>query len=71
MENEKIKIQKIVDLLRESKDSETFYDLLYNLYVLLNIAKGVEEINQENGIPLNEFLSEREELYENYNRKFG
>ena len=70
-QNEEIKIEKIVDLLKKSKDNETFFDSLYNLYVLIVIAKGVNEMNQGKGIPLEDFVAEREALYENYNRKFG
>ena len=70
-QNEEIKIEKIVDLLKKSKDNETFFDSLYNLYVLRGIAKGVNEMNQGKGIPLEDFVAEREALYENYNRKFG
>lgn len=70
-QNEEIKIEKIVDLLKKSKDNETFFDSLYNLYVLIGIAKGVNEMNQGKGIPLEDFVAEREALYENYNRKFG
>lgn len=58
-QNEKIEIEKIVELLRKSKDNETFYDSMYNLYVLLGIAKGVNEINQGKGTPLEELLKER------------
>ncbi len=71
VQNEEIKIEKIVDLLKKSKDNETFFDSLYNLYVLIGIAKGVNEMNQGKGIPLEDFVAEREALYENYNRKFG
>ena len=70
-QNEEIKIEKIVDLLKKSKDNETFFDSLYNLYVLIGTAKGVNEMNQGKGIPLEDFVAEREALYENYNRKFG
>lgn len=62
-QNQKIKIEKIVDLLRNSDENETFCDSLYNLYVLIGIAKGVNEMNQGEGIPLEDFLAEREEYY--------
>ena len=58
-QNEKIEIEKIVELLKKSKDNERFYDSMYNLYVLLGIAKGVNEINQGKGTPLEELLKER------------
>ena len=70
-QNEEIKMEKIVDLLKKSEENDTFFDSLYNLYVLIGIAKGVNEMNQGKGIPLEDFVAEREALYENYNRKFG
>lgn len=70
-QNEEIKMEKIVDLLKKSEENDTFFDSLYNLYVLIGIAKGVNEMNQGNGISLEDFLAEREALYENYSRKFG
>mgnify|MGYP001851844232 CR=1 FL=1 len=68
---EEISIGKIVDLLKNSKENKTFFDSLYNLYVLISIAKGVNEMNQGKGTPIEDFLAEREALYEAYNRKFG
>lgn len=70
-QNEEIKMERIVDLLKKSKENETFFDSLYNLYVLVSISKGVNEMNQGKGIPLEDFLAEREALYESYSRKFG
>ena len=71
VQSEEIKIEKIVDLLKKSKENQTFFDSIYNLYLLIGIAKGINEINQGKGIPLENFLAEREALYENYNRRFG
>ena len=65
-QKEEIKIEKIVDLLKNSKDNETFYDSLYNLYVLLGIAKGVNEMNHGKGISLEKFNKEMEALHESY-----
>lgn len=70
-QNEEIKIERIVDLLKKSEENESFYDVLYNLYVLLSISKGVNEMNKNEGTPLDDFLAEREALYESYSRKFG
>ena len=70
-QNEEIKMEKIVDLLKKSKGNETFSDYIYNLYVLIGIAKGVNEMNQEKGTPIEDVLAEREALYENHSRKFG
>ena len=68
---EEISIGKIVDLLKNSKENKTFFFFFYNLYVLISIAKGVNEMNQGKGTPIEDFLAEREALYEAYNRKFG
>ena len=49
----------------------TFYGCLYDLYVFIGIVKGVSDINNGNGITLEELEKEREALYENYSRNFG
>ncbi len=69
---EKIEIENIVELLKKaSTDDGTFSGSLYDLYVLIGIAKGVNDINQGKGISLEELRAEREALYESYSRKFG
>ena len=69
---EDIKLEKIVKLLEQnSEGNNTLYDNIYNLYVLLSIAKGIDNIRNGHGMTLDEFNKEREELYEHYNRKFG
>ena len=68
---ENIEMKKIVDLLKEKEDNGTFYDTLYDLYVLLEIAKGVDNIRNGQGISLEEFNKEMEELHESYSRRFG
>lgn len=68
---ENIEMKKIVDLLKEKEDNGTFYDTLYDLYVLLGIAKGVDNIRNGQGISLEEFNKEMEELHESYSRRFG
>ena len=40
---------KIVELLKKAEDDGTFYDSLYKLYVLIGIAKGVDDINNKYG----------------------
>lgn len=69
--DEAVKFKDTVTILKDvtQKYVETFCDSLYNLYVLLNIAKGVHEINKDNGITLENFSAEREALYESYSRK--
>ena len=67
--NENIKGEKIVELLKRADDDGTFYDSLYKLYVLIGIAKGVDDINNNSGMTLEEFNNEREAIYERYSRK--
>lgn len=71
IEKEDIKLDKIVDLLKNSEDDGTFLDSLYDLYFFINITKGVDDIRNGRGTTLEEFKKEREALYESYNRRFG
>lgn len=69
---ENIEIEKLSVLLGKAQtDDGTFYGSLYDLYVLIGIAKGIDSINHGHGISLEEFNREREALYESYSRKFG
>ena len=69
---EDIKLEKIVKLLEQNpEENNTLYDNIYNLYVLIGIAKGVDEMRKGQGMTLEEFNKEREELYERYSRRFG
>ena len=69
---ENISMKKISEMLKEAPtDDGTFYGSLYDLYVFIGIVKGVSDINNENGITLEELEKEREALYENYSRNFG
>ena len=71
-EQEKIEIENLVELLKKaSTDDGTFSGSLYDLYVLIGIAKGVNDINQGKGISLEELDREMEALYENTSRRFG
>ena len=71
-EQEKIEVEKISELLKKAQtDDGTFYGSLYDLYVLIGIAKGVNSINHGNGISLENLRKEREALYESYSRRFG
>ena len=71
-EQEKIEIEKISELLKKAQtDDGTFYGSLYDLYVLIGIAQGVNSINHGNGISLENLRKEREALYESYSRRFG
>ena len=68
---ENIPMKKIVELLKKSEDDGTFYGSIYNLYVLIGVAKGVDDIRNGRGVTLEEFNKEMEELNESYSRQFG
>ena len=68
---EDIQMENIVELLKKSEDDGTFYGTIYNLYVLIGIAKGVDDIRNGRGITLEEFNKEMEALHESYSRRFG
>lgn len=66
-----IQMEKISDILERYDDLKTYYDCLYEIYVLIGVAKGVDDVNNGRGMPLKEYRKEREKLYERYNRRFG
>ncbi len=69
---ENIEIEKLSVLLKKAPtDDGTFYGSLYDLYVLIGIAKGVNDINQGNSITLEELHKEMEALYESTSRRSG
>ena len=68
---EDIQMEKIIELLKKSEDDGTFYGTIYNLYFLIGVAKGVDDIRNGRGITLEEFNKEMEELHESYSRRFG
>lgn len=71
-EQEKIEIEKLSELLKKAQtDDGTFYGALYDLYVLIGIAKGVNSINHGKGVSLEELDREMEALHENTSRRFG
>lgn len=61
---EDIPMEKIVELLKKSENDGTFFGCIYNLYVLIGIAKGVNDIRNDRGVTLEEFNKEMEELNE-------
>lgn len=70
--DENISIEKISELLKKAPtDDGTLYGAIYDLYVLIGITKGVNEINQGRGISLEDLDKEMEVLYENTSRRFG
>lgn len=69
---EDIHIEKISELLKNAKtDDGTFYGSLYDLYVFIGLAKGVDDIKNGRTITLEELHQEMEALYESTSRKFG
>ena len=71
-DQENIEIEKLTELLKKAPtDDGTFYGSLYDLYVLIGVVKGVDQINNGHGISLEELRKEREALYENSSRRFG
>lgn len=67
---ENIQIEKLSELLKKAPtDDGTFYGSLYDLYVLIGIAKGVNSINHGNSISLEELHKRMEALYEDTSRR--
>lgn len=68
---ENISIEKISELLKKAPtDDGTLYSAIYDLHVLIGIAKGVDDINKGHGIPIEDFIMEREAMYARNNRRF-
>ena len=64
---EDISIEKISELLKKSQtDDGTFYGALYDLYLFIGIAKGMEDIKNGRGITLEELHKEMEERCYDY-----
>ena len=69
---EDICMEKISELLKKSQtDDGTFYGAIYDLYLFIGIAKGMNDIKNGRGITLEELHKEMEELYESTSRRFG
>lgn len=66
-----IPTKNVIDLFIDSKDDGTFYSNVYNLYVIIGIVKGIDNVKNGNCITLEDFEKEMEALYGNYNRRFG
>ena len=67
-----VSIEKIVELLKKAPtDDGTFYGCLYDLHVFISISKGIDDINNDRGTPLEELDKEFEEVYESTSRQFG
>ncbi len=70
--NEEISMEKISELLKKAPtDDGTFYGVLYDLYLFIGIAKGMDDIKSGRGITLEELRKEMEELYASTSRRLG
>lgn len=70
IKNENIPTEKISELLKKSTtDDGTFYSSLYDLYVFIGLAKGVDDIKNGKTISLEDLEKEMEALYENSSRQ--
>ena len=69
---EDISMEKISELLKKAPtDDGTFYGSLYDLYVFIGLAKGVDDIKNGRTISLEKLEKEMEELHENSSRRLG
>lgn len=71
IEEENIKIDKIVNLLKNCEDDGTFLDSIYNLYLFIGIAKGVDDVKNSRGMTLKESRERLIKKYETYNTKYS
>lgn len=70
--NEDLSMEKISELLKKAPtDDGTFYGALYDLYLFIGIAKGMDGIKNGRGMTLEELHKEMEELYASTSRRFG
>lgn len=71
-QKEDLSMDKISELLKNSpSDDGSFYSALYDLYLFISLAKGLDDVRNGKGMTLEEFHKEMEELYESTSRKFG
>lgn len=69
---ENISMKKISEMLKEAPtDDGTFYGSLYDLYVFIGLAKGVDDIKNGRTISLEKLEKEMEELHKNSSRRLG
>lgn len=53
-----IPTKNVIDLFIDSKDDGTFYSNVYNLYVIIGIVKGIDNVKNGNCITLEDFEKE-------------
>lgn len=69
---ENIQIEKITELLKKAPtDDGTFYGVLYDLYVFIGMLKGINDINNNRGMTIEESKERIMKKYENYNTRYG
>ena len=57
--------------IRENISMKKIYGSLYDLYVFIGLAKGVDDIKNGRTISLKKLEKEMEELHENSSRRLG
>lgn len=68
---ENVSIEKIIDILKKSEDDGTFYDSLYNLYILIGITKGIDDVRNGREMTIEESRERMMLKYETYTAKYG
>ncbi len=52
---ENLSMEKITELLKKAQtDDGTFYSALYDLYLFIGMAKGIDDIKKDRGMTLEE-----------------
>ena len=69
---EDFSMEKISELLKKAPtDDGTFYGSIYDLYVLIGLAKSADDMKHGRCITLEELRKEMEERHARYSRRFG
>ena len=71
IEKENIEMEKIFNLLKICEDDGSFLDSIYNLYLFIGIAKGVDDVKNGRGMTLKESKERLMKKYETYNTKYS
>lgn len=69
---ENVQMGKIVKLLENAPtDDGTLYSSIYDLYVFIGLAKGVDDMRNGRGMTLEESRKRMMKKYANYNTRYG
>lgn len=69
---ENVQMGKIVKLLENAPaDDGTLYSSIYDLYVFIGLAKGVDDMRNGRGMTLEESRERMMKKYANYNTRYG